>query len=144
MLIKLVAIFHLALSIGAFFMGISMLPRMGIFVEFPPEWLGVMPFTSWTALAIYGMLVFGIGNAVAAGYGFVKKSPGLFWSTIGLGILLFCSAAMPVVLLGDWYLPLVYFFLLSFLQVSLGLIGLFFNKRTSVSLPKRHARSIRR
>jgi len=45
-----------------------------VFVEFPPEWVGVMPFTSWSALAIYGMIVFGIGNAVAAVYGFTRKA----------------------------------------------------------------------
>lgn len=133
MLIKLVSIFHLALSLGAFFVGISMLPGMGIFVEFPPEWVGVMPFSSWTALAVFGMIVFGVGNAIAAIYGFTKKNPKLFLLTISFGILLFCSAAMPIVLLGDWYLPLVYFFALSFTQLSIGLFGMFFKHKAASS-----------
>ena len=133
MLIKLVSTFHLALSLGAFFAGISMLPGMGIFVEFPPEWVGVMPFNSWTALAVFGMIVFGVGNAIAAIYGFTKKDPKLFLFTISLGILLFCSAAMPIVLLGDWYLPLVYFFALSFVQLFIGLFGIFYKHKAASS-----------
>ncbi|MFP8782716.1 hypothetical protein [Planococcus plakortidis] len=136
MLTKLVAAFNLAMSLGAFFMGISMLPFMGVFVEFPPEWVGVMPFTSWSALAIYGMLVFGIGNAVAAVYGFTRKARSCFVATISLGILLSLSAALPIVLLGDWYLPLVFFFFLSFIQIALGLYGVFKKYRTDSQASK--------
>lgn len=110
-----------------------MLPGMGIFVEFPPEWVGVMPFNSWTTLAVFGMIVFGVGNAIAALYGFRKKNPKLFLFTISLGILLFCSAAMPIVLLGDWYLPLIYFFALSFMQISFGLFGMFYKHKAKAA-----------
>lgn len=136
MLTKLVAAFNLAMSLGAFFMGISMLPVMGVFVEFPPEWVGVMPFTSWSALAIYGMIVFGIGNAVAAAYGFMKKTRVFFVANLGLGILLSLSAALPIVLLGEWYLPLVFFFVLSFMQIVLGLYGIFSKHRTGSQASK--------
>lgn len=108
-----------------------MLPGMGIFVEFPPEWVGVMPFSSWTTLAAFGMTVFGGGNAIAAIYGFTKKNPKLFLFTISFGILLFCSAAMPIVLLGEWYLPLVYFFALSFVQLFIGLFGMFYKHKAA-------------
>ncbi|MGM0898604.1 MAG: hypothetical protein ACQEV0_11925 [Bacillota bacterium] len=138
MLIKLVSAFHLALSLGAFFTGISMLPGMGIFVEFPPEWVGVMPFSSWTALAVFGMIVFGVGNAIAAIYGFTKKDPKLYLLAISLGLLLFCSAAMPIVLLGEWYLPLIYFFALSFMQISFGLFGMFSKYKASSSRSSIH------
>ncbi|WP_211653460.1 hypothetical protein [Planococcus alpniumensis] len=130
MLTKLVAAFNLAMSLGAFFMGISMLPVMGVFVEFPPEWVGVMPFTSWSALAMYGMIIFGIGNAVTAVYGFMKKTRIFFVANLSLGILLFLSAALPIVLLGDWYLPLVFFFFLSFIQMALGLYGVLKKHKT--------------
>ncbi|RAZ67154.1 hypothetical protein [Planococcus maitriensis] len=123
MLTKLVAAFNLAMSLGAFYMGISMLPFMGVFVEFPSEWAGVMPFSSWSALAMYGMIVFGIGNAVVAVYGFMKKTRVFFVANLGLGILLSLSAALPIVLLGEWYLPLVFFFFLSFTQMTLSIVG---------------------
>ncbi|MBU9674734.1 hypothetical protein KQ939_09155 [Planococcus sp. CP5-4] len=129
MLTKLVAAFNLAMSLGAFFMGISMLPVMGVFVEFPPEWVGVMPFTSWSALAMYGMIVFGIGNAVTAVYGFIRKPRTFFVANLCLGVLLLLSAALPIVLLGEWYLPLVFFFALSFIQLALGLYGVFSKRK---------------
>ena len=138
MLTKLVSAFNVAMSLGAFYMGISMLPVAGVFVEFPPEWVGVMPFTSWSALAIYGMIVFGIGNAVAAVYGFVGKTRKLFVANLILGVLLFLSAALPIVLLGDWYLPLVFFFFLSFIQLALGLFGVFSKYKTD----SRHCKEI--
>lgn len=127
MLAKLLPAFNLAMSLGAFFMGISMLPFTGVFVEFPPEWAGVMPFSSWSALAMYGMIVFGIGNAVAAVYGFLRKTRKFSVANLCLGVLLFSSAALPVVLLDEWYLPLVFFFALSFIQLALGLYGVFSN-----------------
>ncbi|MEZ0481044.1 hypothetical protein [Planococcus sp. SSTMD024] len=137
MLTKLVAAFNLAMSLGAFYMGISMLPFMGVFVEFPPEWVGVMPFASWSALAIYGMVVFGIGNAVAAVYGFTKKTRTCFAANLILGVVLSLSAALPIVLLGEWYLPLVFFFFLSFIQIALGLYGLFSKHNTGSQASKK-------
>ena len=136
MLTKLVSAFNLAMSLGAFYMGISMLPFMGVFVEFPPEWVGVMPFNSWSALATYGMVVFGSGNAVAAVYGFVRKTRKIFVANLGLGVLLFLSAALPIMLLGEWYLPLVFFFVLSFIQIALGLYGVFSKHKTGSQASK--------
>lgn len=100
----------------------------GAFADFPPEWMDVMPFSSWNSLALFGMIVFGIGNAGAGIYGFNKKNNKVFVLAIILGILCFLCAALPLILLGEWYLPLVFLFLASLIQVLLGVIGLLTSK----------------
>lgn len=125
---KLVSTYLLLLSLGAFYLGSVMLSGEGIFADFPPEWVGVMPFSSWSSLALIGMIVFGLGNAGAAVYGFIKKDHKIFLLAIILGALCFGGALMPVVLLGEWYLPTVYLFIAGTVQILLGFIGLFFMK----------------
>lgn len=128
MLKKIVSSYCLLLSLGAFLLGIYMLLGKGIFVDYPPEWIGVMPFSSWNSLALFGMIIFGIGNAGAGIYGFRKKTKKVFVWAISLGAFCFLCAALPIFLLGEWYLPLVQLFLASVIQVLLGVIGLIASK----------------
>ncbi|WP_033541891.1 hypothetical protein [Planococcus sp. CAU13] len=125
---KLVSSYSLLLSLGAFYLGSIMLSGEGVFADFPPEWIGVMPFNSWNSLALFGMIVFGLGNAAAAVYGFTKKNNRIFLLAIVLGALCFAGALMPAVLLGEWYLSTVYLFMAGALQILLSIIGLFFVK----------------
>ncbi|MFD1030155.1 hypothetical protein [Metaplanococcus flavidus] len=125
---NIVSSYTLLLSLGAFYYGSLMLSGDGIFADFPPEWVGVMPFNSWMSLALFGMIVFGLGNAGAAIYGFMKKDQKLFVLVIFLGALCFLCAALPIILLGEWYLPLIQLFLASALQMALGFIGLIAKK----------------
>lgn len=134
MIKTIVSTYSFLLSLGAFYLGITMLSGQGMFAEFPPEWSGVMPFGSWTALALFGMIVFGLGNAIAAFYGFFRKNRGIYVPAIILGALCFGGALMPAVLLGEWYLPTVYLFMAGTLQVLLGVTGFIavkFQKRGS-------------
>ena len=59
---KYVSGYNLLLALGAFYMGTSILLGEGIFGEFPPEWTGRMPFNSWESLALFGIVVFGVGT----------------------------------------------------------------------------------
>lgn len=96
----------------------------GVFDTFPAEWIGVMPFTNWESLAIFGIIAFGIGNAVASAYGFLKKDKKIFMATIFMGVLLLLCAFSPVLLVGEWYLPTIQFLLAGSIQIILGLLGL--------------------
>lgn len=122
------AIFNLLLSLGAFYMGASMFLAWGVFSAFPQEWIGIMPFGSWATLAVFGIMIFGIGNAIASVYGFLKKDRVVFIFTILLGGLLLVCSAMPVFLIGEWYLPTVQLLMLGFIQMLLGLFSLFIKK----------------
>ncbi|NIK12601.1 hypothetical protein [Alkalibacillus almallahensis] len=125
-------VYNLLLSLGAFYLGVTMLSGEGVFETFPPEWVGRMPFNSWESLAIMGMVIFGVGNAVISLYGFMKKDHKLFILTFTWGLLLFLSAIMPIMLIGEWYLPALQIWLLSLMQLILGFIGIVskrFNKK---------------
>lgn len=128
MLKKIVSSYCLLLSLGAFFQGIIMLSGDGIFADFPSEWVGVMPFTSWASLAWFGMIVFGVANAVTGIYGLRKNNNAVFVLAIILGALCFLCAALPIILLGEWYLPIVQLFLTSGIQILLGITGLIVHK----------------
>ncbi|QHJ69138.1 hypothetical protein [Planococcus halotolerans] len=128
MLKKLVSSYCLFLSLSAFLLGSYMFLGKGAFADFPPEWIGIMPFSSWNSLALFGMIVFGISNAVAGIYGFNKKNSKVFVLAIFLGALCFLCAALPIILLDEWYLPLVFLFLASTVQILLGFIGLITSK----------------
>lgn len=128
MLKKLVSSYCLLLSLSAFLLGSYMFLGKGAFAGFPPEWIGIMPFSSWNSLALFGMIVFGIGNAGVGVYGLLKKSQKVFLLSIILGTWLFLAAELPIILMGEWYLPLVFLFLASAIQILLGVIGLLTNK----------------
>lgn len=121
---KIFNFYNLFLSLGAIYLGSSMILGRGTFDTFPSEWIGVMPFTSWISLGLFGMFVFGVGNAAVAAYGFIKVDKRVFLLTIALGVLLSLCALLPNFLLGESYLPVVYLFIASFFQVFLGIWGL--------------------
>lgn len=122
-------IFNLILAIGAVALGTSMILGNGAFDEFPQDWVGVLPFTHWVSLGVFGIVLFGIGNASVALYGFYKNEKKVFLLTIVMGLLLLLCALSPIILLGAWYLPTIYFFIAGLLQLILGLTGLIATKR---------------
>lgn len=125
MLKYIACLYNLLLSLGAFYLGVSMILGRG-FETFPPEWVGKIPFQSWMDIALFGMIIFGIGNAIASIYGFIRKER-IFTLTILMGALLFFCTVISTNLLGEWYLPTGMLLIMSILQLSLGLIGLAVN-----------------
>ena len=118
-------LYHLLLSLGAFYVGGLMFLGRGAFGPWPQEWIGKLPFTSWGSLALFGILVFGFGNLFAFVYGIVKKdTKKVFLTTIMMGALFFFCTILSRVLLGEWYLPTGQFLIASIVQLSLGLLGL--------------------
>ena len=115
--------YNLVLAIGAFYLGISMFLQRGVFETFPQEWVGVLPFNNWASLALFGIVVFGVGNGIAAAYGFLKRDKHVFFITFAMGTLLFLCTVIPTIMVGEWYLPTSMLFLLSIIQILLSLIG---------------------
>ena len=125
MLVKIILnSYNLLLSLGAFYVGVLMFLERGVFATFPQEWIGRMPFNNWASLALFGIIIFGIGNAIASTYGFIKKDKKIFIITFTMGALFFFCTVIPTMLLGEWYLPTSQFLLLSLIQLLLGLFGL--------------------
>ena len=83
-----------------------------------------MPFNNWAGLALFGIIVFGAGNASASVYGFIKKNQTIFIMTATMGALLLFCTVTGTVLAGESYLPTGALFILSLLQLLIGLFGL--------------------
>ncbi|WP_134341224.1 hypothetical protein [Filobacillus milosensis] len=116
--------YNLLLSLAAFYTGINILTGTGVFSEFPQEWVGKIPFNSWESIAIFGILIFGFGNAIAAIYGFIKKGRKIFIMTLIMGVLFLSCMVLQIILLDEVFLATVQFILASSLQLFLGLVGL--------------------
>ncbi|MTH55678.1 hypothetical protein GKZ89_19980 [Bacillus mangrovi] len=115
-------LYNLLLSMGAFYLGVLMLTEKGAFDVYPPEWIGKLPFTSWTGMALFGMALFGLGNAFASLRGFIKKDK-VFLMTIMMGALFFVCTVGATMLTGEWYLPSGVFLIVSIMQILLGIAG---------------------
>ncbi|MBD3109634.1 hypothetical protein IEO70_14900 [Bacillus sp. AGMB 02131] len=121
--------YNLLLALGAFYLGLLMFMGKGAFDTYPPEWIGKIPFTGWAGIAIFGIIIFGIGNAIASAYGFVKKDKQIYIITISMGALFFLCTVASRILLGEWYLPTGQFLIFSVIQILVGLLGLIFSNR---------------
>jgi hypothetical protein len=118
--INLLGFYDLVLSLGAVFMGVMMINSSnGIFTEYPKEWLSKVPFVSWVIPGIIAITVFGLGNIVSAILCF-RKVNNKSWLMSGvMGGIFFISLVAQVIILGEWYMATVQFFVLSIIQLSL-------------------------
>ncbi|SFM06345.1 hypothetical protein SAMN04487943_10772 [Gracilibacillus orientalis] len=116
--------YNLLLSLGAFYVAVIMFLESGVFATFPQEWVGKMPFNNWASLALFAIIIFGLGNAFASTYGFIKKNNKIFILTITMGALFFFCIVIQLLLLGEWYLATVQCLLISLVQILLGSFGL--------------------
>lgn len=115
----LLGIYDIILSLGAIYMGIMMILGNGMFAEYPKEWLSKVPFENWVAPGLIAIVVFGLGNIIAAISSFKKeRSKSWFLSAI-MGWIFFISMIFQVILLEEWYMATVEFFIFSIIQLCL-------------------------
>jgi hypothetical protein len=116
----ILGIYDLILALCAIFSGLLMISsKSGIFSQYPTEWLSKLPFKSWLVLGIITIVIFGLGNIVAASFSFKRKNnKSWFASTIIGGILLVCVVCQ-VLILGEWYLATAEFLVFSIIQLFL-------------------------
>lgn len=110
--------FDLTLATGAIYYGSKMV--LGLFWagEFPKEWLGRVPFTSWFVPGIIAIAVYGLGNLIAAYLSFSKQKKGWIASVV-MGIFFFMSLILSIKVLGESYLATGMFIILSIIQILL-------------------------
>ena len=116
----ILGVYDLFLAIAAIFSGILMVSsKSGIFSVYPTEWLSKLPFKSWLVPGIIAIIVFGLGNIVAAIFSFRRRNnKSWFASTLIGGILLICVVCQ-VLILGQWYLATAEFLVFSIIQLCL-------------------------
>ncbi len=114
-------VLNLLLAAGAAWGGILMLRGVGeIFAEFPMEWLGRLPFDSWTPIGCIA-LFFALGNALAGVLVLGGKGKPWLLSFL-MGALLVLCVAGQVVVLREWYLAMLEFLAAAVLQMVLSAI----------------------
>jgi NADH:ubiquinone oxidoreductase subunit 6 (subunit J) len=115
----LLGIYDIILSIGAIYMGIMMSLGNGMFAEYPKEWLSKVPFENWVAPGLIAIVVFGLGNIIAAISSFNKESSKSWILSAVMGLIFFISMIFQVILLEEWYMATLEFFIFSIIQLCL-------------------------
>ncbi|QOX65901.1 hypothetical protein FRZ06_10305 [Anoxybacterium hadale] len=118
---NLLGIFDLILALGAICAGIMMVSSKMVFSVFPREWILKVPFESWFVPGIIAIVVFGVGNLMAAFFSFKKNSNRPWLFSAFMGGIFFISILFQVIILGEWYLATLEFLIFSILQISLSI-----------------------
>lgn len=116
---NILGVYDLILAAGAIWIGAMMISKNGMFIEYPNEWLSVLPFDSWVVPGIIGIVLFGLGNVIAAIQSF-RETGYRVWltSTVMSGILLI-SLTLQVIILGEVFLATIEFFILGIIQLCI-------------------------
>lgn len=115
--------YDLLLALGAIITGIMMIrSNNGVFIEYPKEWLSIVPFENWVIPGIISIVLFGFGNILAAILSIrkLKSVSGLFSAVMG-GVLLICVFAQ-LIILKEWYLATTELIFASIIQLSLSML----------------------
>ncbi|MBU3185340.1 hypothetical protein [Clostridium estertheticum] len=118
--INLLGFYDLDLALSAIYIGGMMISsRGGVFTQYPKEWLSKVPFDNWIAPGIITIVLFGLGNIIAAILSFRKWNSKFWVVSVIMGVLLFISIITQVIVLGEWYMATVEFLILSIGQLCL-------------------------
>ncbi|MBU3158230.1 hypothetical protein KPL37_00390 [Clostridium frigoris] len=113
-------IYDLVLAVGAIYMGVMMISsNNGVFTEYPKEWLSKFPFENWILPGIIAVVLFGLGNIIAAILSFRKGNSKFWLPSAIMGGLLFLSIITQVIVIGECYMATVEFLILSIIQLYL-------------------------
>ncbi|MEK6264510.1 MAG: hypothetical protein N2B06_07050 [Clostridium sp.] len=117
---NLLGVYDLIVAYGAISTGISMISsNAGIFTEYPNEWLNKVPFESWVIPGIIVMVLFGLGNIIAAIFSFRKGNSKSWVVSAIMGVMFFLSLIAQVIILEETYLATVVFMIFSIIQLCL-------------------------
>lgn len=132
---RILAIYDLILSLGAIYAGVLMInSNSGIFAEYPKEWLTILPFKSWVIPGIIAIALFGVGNIISAEFSFTKESNKSWSASVIMGGIFFLGTIAQVIILGEWYMATVQFFIMSIIQICLSIYVFLGHRRNKKSL----------
>lgn len=118
-ILNLLGLYDLLISLGAIRTGIYMILGTGAFYEFPKEWIPKVPFQNWFLPGIIGIVVFGLGNFIAAILIFRKRSKTPLHASTIMASIFFLSMSAQYIVFGEHYLPADILFGLSIIQLLL-------------------------
>lgn len=114
-------IFDSIMALGAIYAGVLMVGSKAVFSAFPSEWLPKVPFESWLIPGIAAIVVFGLGNIMAAFFSFKKDSDRPWMFSAAMGGIFLVSIILQAIILEEWYLATLEFLILSMIQISLSI-----------------------
>lgn len=118
--INILGIYDLVLALGAIYIGVMMINSSnGIFDQYPKEWLTRVPFENWIVPGIIAIVLFGLGNIIAASLSFNKSNSKFWLASAIVGGILFMSSISQVIILEEIFLATVEIMVLSIIQLCL-------------------------
>lgn len=120
--VNLLCIYDIILAFGAIYIGLDMLNSSSkMFTQYPKEWLSKVPFGGWVIPGLIAIVLFGMGNLIAA-IVCLKRDDSKSWvMSVVMGGIFFISLIAQIIILGECYLATVELLLLSIVQLCLSI-----------------------
>ena len=125
----LLGIFDLVILVNVLIVGVSMIRQTGNYIDYPVEWLSKTPFDNFLLPGIIGIMIYGIGNLIAAIFAIAKEDFKSWMFSLVMGFILLLSMFFQVIVLGESYLTTGILIIVSFIQIGLSCISAIFYKK---------------
>lgn len=113
--------YDLFLATGAILIGIQMVSSSsGTFgEEYPESWAANLPFESWVMPGILAIVIFGLGNLIAAGLSFKRTTHSSWVGSAIMGAIFLGGLIFQRIMVGEHYIVTNPFLALSVIQLVL-------------------------
>jgi hypothetical protein len=122
MRVRVLGIYDLFLATGAIWFGVQMVMSSSgttFAEEYPDSWALKLPFESWVMPGILAIVIFGLGNLLAAAFSFNKRYNYSWVASAVMGAVFFISLIFRRIILQDSYIVDGPFLVLSVIQLCL-------------------------
>ena len=119
---RMLGIYDLFLATGAIWIGAQMVKSSSgtIFAEeYPDSWTFSLPFDSWVMPGVLAIVIFGLGNIIAAVFSFKKRHNSSWYASAIMGAVFFFSLIFQRIILEEHYIVTNPFLALSVIQLCL-------------------------
>jgi hypothetical protein len=134
-------IYDLFLAMGAIWLGVQMITSSnGTFFAdpYPDSWVSNLPFDSWVMPGILAVVIFGLGNIIAAVLSFKKEHNSSWYASAVMGAVFLFGLAYQYIAVGEMYIVTGPFLIIGIVQLCLsGYV--FWSYRKGLKLNKRYS-----
>ncbi|WP_438317020.1 hypothetical protein [Sporosarcina sp. FA9] len=119
---RILCIFDLFLATGAIWSGFQMITSSSgtIFAEpYPDSWASNLPFNSWVLPGVLAIVIFGLGNIIAAVLSLRKEHSSSWYASTIMGLVFLISLAFQYISVGEMYIVTGPFLIFGVVQLCL-------------------------
>lgn len=138
--VRILCVFNLFLATGAIWSGFQMVTSSSgtIFDEpYPDSWASNLPFESWVLPGVLAIIIFGLGNIIAAVLSLRKKHSSSWYASALMGLIFLLGLAFQYISVGEMYIVTGPFLILGVVQLCLS--GYVFLGYRSLKLSKEYS-----